>query len=1366
MPAHPHFSRVSVANGLSQNTINAVMQDKQGYLWIGTNDGLNRFNGYDIEQFHHQPKQPDSLASNTIHALYVDHDNMVWIGTQTGLSYYDFHTQQIHTLLETRQYNVVSLAQWTQQTVLVTTRMQGLYLLNLRDKTLVPFLSTQGNSPTQPLSDIRRVRKDAIGNIWLATSKGLFKLNEHTRSLNRVFYTVHDSLSNIINDIAYVGDDKLLIGTANGLYLLSRSGKIIKTYFHRNGDPYSLPSNTVNALQLDSTGRLWIGTSRGLSQLDLQTETFTTFTHSNSAPNSLSSDDVTTVFEDDNDNLWIGTSNEGVNTLSLNSLAFGLRYATPAMSHCLSNNQLYNVLVASTDTLWIAAYGAGLHAISMNSHNCKQFTHDPDDSSSISSHLIAPTSLYEDSQGYIWFGTVRDALNRLDPTTGKTQRFYPDPNGIQQTGAISTSATRAMVETQDGKFWLATDGAGLSFYDPDTALFTNYLHTPNDTNSVSSQYVLDLALDSEYLWIATETAGLDRLHLASLQFENFGTRSRGNKGTPNKIFSIKDDNNGVLWMGTKGEGLVKFNKATYAVTTFTTADGLPNNTVYAVEIDKRGDLWLATNRGLARFNPNTLEVERYAEEDGLQANEFNVGSDYSSHSDTLYFVGSHGFNAFSPKDIQPNTVKPDIVVEEFLLFNQPAPSLYHRQSNAITLQHAQNVIGFEFAAMDFNAPDKLQYHYMMHGFDDDWRTTTAKHRFATYTNLDAGEYQFKVKASNRHGVWSDEQTIHITVHPPLWLTWWAITLYAVVIITLGYGWYALRIRSLRARNVQLEQSVAQRTQEVVEQKFQVEQLLKDKTKEFDNISHEFRTPLAVILGRARDRLNKSQTDRDKVAFEAIESVAKRLAIMVDDVIEMGRAVGGVQAAEKSTICFSHLCKDICENLNEYAKLKKQTLSTQITSGMYLHCLPKAIEKMLTNLINNAIKYTPENGQIAVSLSQISPRQCQLTVTDNGPGIHPSHHAKIFERFYRVDDMAEQPGSGIGLSLVSDVVKAHNGTVDVKSEQGKGTCFTVTFPIACGFTPIHQPDTVSPQASDTAHPSLLGEDAQADQLSSQRPTRLPSMDNPASSTARDLPANSSSDKPTLLLVEDNAELQALLFEQLSPYYQVSTADNGLIGMKQAQLEVPAIIVSDINMPHMDGFQLLDSIKNHSATSHIPVILLTAKSDAASRIQGFHYQADGYIAKPYHLEELLAVIAASLNHQQRVRSHYQALPSAASSELSEQHESADIYSVKAIENCRNALEKRYQDPEFGVQDLVEAAHLSERQLARKFQAILGISPSEFINEHRLAKGKALLQQGHRVNQVADDVGFGSANYFARQYKKKYGITPSQEKKSDTR
>ncbi|MGI0119063.1 hybrid sensor histidine kinase/response regulator transcription factor [Zooshikella sp. RANM57] len=1342
------FNSLSVHQGLSQQTVNAIAQDKLGFIWIATDDGLNRFDGYDIKIYRTQKGNNKTLNSNAINMLHVDEYGKLWIATDDGISLYDRTDDSFDTYFysEPSENNrIFSLSKGKGNNLWVVTKSSKIYRFDLKKKT---FHTVNVDLP----SDLRvnTIIGGSDEELWIGTYKGLYRYNQGTKEIKRYklhYNGVNRKFSNIINKLVWLNEKPtLLVGTLDGLYVIDTIRNKIEAYYHTSNNSFSLPSSKVEDIFQDDQGRVWVGTRNGLSYFDEKNKKFNNF-YNTSYINSLSSSSITSIFQDVSGILWVGTSDKGVNWSKLSTLDFGLYYSSKKEKQCLSNNSIYNIIKSADNTIWVTAHNGGLHRINLSHGECDWFNHDKNNTKSISSNIIAPTGLFEDSKGNIWIGTLGYGLNRLSRGSKSFIKYLRSKENKQ---AILSGAVRSIVEDRDGNLWMGTDGEGLTRYNSQKDNFINYPYKKNTLNSISSPYVFDLEIDGNTLWIGTENGGLDRYNIETNTFKNFGH----SYGIKSSINTIKDDGKGNLWLGTTGAGLIKFNKDNYNVNYFSSENGLPNNTIYKILMDNNGLLWLATNYGIARFDPDTEESVNYTADDGLQGNEFNVGGFYDKKNNELLFVGSNGFNIFNPDHIIRDNHKPNTVITNFLLFNKPANHLFQKSIkllNKIELDYHQNLFSFEFAGLHYAAPKRNQYLYKLEGFDADWLHTSAKRRIATYTNLDPGVYQFKVKSSNHHGVWGEEKQVQVVINPPIWLTWWAKMIYTLLIIVIPFSIYGYRTRSLRRHARLLEVTVETRTHELFNEKRRVEKLLNNKTQEFDNISHEFRTPLAIILGRAENGLSNTVEDKDRNNYQIIHKVANRLAVIVDDVIEMARTHKIGQATAQKVISISLLVQDICENMREYAALKNQRFDVSIEPKIFQVCQAKAIEKLVNNLVSNAIKYTPNDGEIEVILKRHDENHYSLLVKDNGIGIASKDKEHIFQRFFRIDNeyVYQVQGTGIGLSLVKDVVEAHNGCIDVHSVLNEGSTFCILMP--CSNKSID----VTPYEVNRQYIDVIME----------------SIDTPKESDhgkcieekiKEEVTGACVTEKPLLLVVEDNKDMRDLLKDQLEKEYQLIIAEDGAVALEIAQNAIPHLVISDINMPNMNGYQLLNRLKNSNATSHVPVILLTAKTDAASRLAGFRYQADGYVAKPYEHEELLAIIQAQLSNKLRIKEY---IKSSLEADSPLEEGTVDEYTNQVIVNCVSYIEQHYKKESLSVKQLTEVACLSERQLLRKFQDNIGMSPIEFINDFRLIKAHPLLKQGLRVSEVAYQVGYSSANYFSRQYKKKYGISPSQVLKVKT-
>ncbi len=855
------FERIAVEDGLSQNAVLAILQDQRGFMWFGTEDGLNQYDGYGFTVYKHDPDDPATLSDNFVSTLYQSRSGDLWIGTRSGLD----------------RLVLPGPAPWPCRATAGGPR-QGSDVEGL-DRTAGTFIHYQ-HDPDDPGSLggtwVVAIYEDSEGRLWVGTEDGgLDQLDRATDTFTHYRHDPDDLQTLSDNTVRAIYQDhsgELWVGTHGGLNRLVLSFDLAQDksqvegfdrttgtfihYQHDPNDPQSLSSNEVSAVFEDRQGVLWIGTEGGgLNQLDRSSGTFIRHQHDPDDPRSLSHDRVRAVFEDSTGRLWVGTQN-GLDLFDRDRNQF-VHYRHNANDlYSLSSNAVWSIYEDRTGVLWFGTYGGGLSKYNRTTDQFTLYQHNPDLPNSLSDNMV--WSIYEDRRGTLWIGTFNGGLNRLDRAsdTFTVYRHAPeDPN------SLSSDDVRAILEDRTGLLWVGT-GAGLDQFDPRMETFVHYRHDPDDPGSLSADRVTVLYEDqSGNLWVGTRTGGLNRLDRTTGTFARYqhdpddpfslsddrvwalygdatgklwvGTLGGVNLWDPvshrftrylhdpddpqslsnDAVFSFYEDPSGMVWVGTWGSGLDRFDRVTQTFAHYTEKDGLANNVIYGIEADSEGFLWLSTNKGLSRFDPRTEGFQNYDVSDGLQNNEFNVGAHFRSVSGELFFGGIQGFNAFYPARVTGNPHAPPLVITTFSKFNQVVRRDLSPGEH-IQLSYKDNFISFEFAALDYTAPEKNQYAYKMEGFDRDW-VDAGRRRYASYTNLPGGDYTFRVKGSNNDGVWNAEGiAVHLTVTPPFWETWWFRGTVLLVLVGGVIGGYRLRVRSVEARSRELERQVEGRTAEL------------------------------------------------------------------------------------------------------------------------------------------------------------------------------------------------------------------------------------------------------------------------------------------------------------------------------------------------------------------------------------------------------------------------------------------------------------------------------------------------------------------------------------------------------------------------
>lgn len=1358
------FERFSLEQGLSQSVVNAILQDSQGFLWFGTGDGLNRFDGYHFKVFRHDPKNPYSISDNYVTTLHEDNQGQIWVGTRgRGLNRFDPKQQRfehfIHNPLkaDSLSHNSIrSFAQDKNGTIWIGTYGGGLNRYDKNQRRFIHYRNDKEDPNSLSDDKVLAIQNDPRGYLWLATSHGLNLFDIEKGQFKHYYHEPDNPASISANEIPsmLLDGDSLWLGTNQGLTRLNTQTGQVNIYKNRLNEPNSLSHNYINSVYKSRDGAIWLGTAGGgLNQLHLSNNTFTRHTFHGAQPHSISNDQVISIYQDRQGILWLGTFGGGVNKLDRSIEKFGHIKGHMNNSSSLSHDVVIALLQTNNDTLWVGTEH-GLNRIDSKTGQFEHVFHDPNNPDSISSNRI--WSLIEDQQKNLWVGTYGGGISRYNVQTKKAQRFMHDPANPK---SLSDNRIRWMIQDSQGILWIASEGGGLNRLDPKGHDFDHFKRNPNNNNSLSSDNVFVVFEDAQKrLWIGTE-GGLDLYNQKTKQFYAY----RHDPRIPTSISydfisTILQDPDGSLWVGTYGGGFNHFNPQTGRFTRYRESDGLGNDTINGLLQDRDGILWLSTNKGLTRFDPAAKSFTNFDVSDGLQSNEFNLGAYFINSRGELLFGGINGFNRFYPGAISLNSATTKTALTGLYLHNKAVPvSLAQKRPFSIAqainhlpdliLNHKQNQMSFEFSALDYHQSAKLQYAYKLAGWDENWIYTNSENRRATYTNIPQGQYNLQIKASNADGIWSEQPTqLNITIKPAPWLTWQSLTLYLITFITSLYGLFRYRTRVIVERSLELEQRVRQRTETI-------NQLMLQKDQMFANISHEFKTPLTLILNPLEALLQKSKDDQEPLSM--IKRNAQRLLRMIEQLLELSKLDAG--HIDKIT---HYSVNDVLNMLTQsFAPLLQQkqlTLNCDKFDDVTVPSPINALEIILSNLISNAIKYTNDHGQIGLLITTQT-NAVTIQVKDNGIGISQTELEQVFNRFSRANENHGEniPGAGIGLALVKELVSRLNGQIDVTSELGQGSCFTLTLP------------TSKVEASQIENVNALSHTSALE---------IATIKNqPALAQTSPISENTNSEQLSVLLIDDNTDMLTLLVDTLSEQYHCLTAQDGTQGIALAESHLPDLIITDVMMPGISGHEVVKRIKQRSLTSHIPVIMLTAKGDIQSRLQAWTNNADDYLNKPFDATELVLRINNLLSLRKMLRQRYQqefnnqpstqfSQSTIAANDQDETNEfmaqiaGLDDANAKFIEKLTEMLQKHYKDESLNVAILAHLLGMSARNLGRKTKSILDLTPVEALRNFRLNKAAKLLCDGIPASQVSFDVGFSSHSYFTRCFKLYFNVTPS--------
>ena len=1376
---HPslRFLKPQVDGEAYREQVVSALIDKNTFSWFCTHDGLVRYDGYTLKRYEYKDDNPNSISGNSTTAILEDKNGYLWIGTANkGLNRFDPQTEVFTRYLPSglEQTTITHLYQDSFGSIWISTEL-GLYQLDPSAETFLFYRHDKNDLASINSNDIREVLEDVNqkGNLWVATGNGLDYFNHKTQAF--LHYTHDDnitsSLSNDrVHDLIYDSNNVLWIGTSSGLNQYSPTTDNFSHYYPSPKTKH-LPdnNNAMFALHEDNYGQFWIGTFyEGLKIFDPQKGAFIGYSHQPYNPYSLRANWILPrgIFSDSRGLLWVLTM-EGINQLDLSEGVVKSYQHEKNNADSLSSNIIWGIYEDPQQQLWVGTNDNGLNLFDESQKRFIHYRHNPEDPTSLSSNRVF--SILVDSDQTLWVGTDR-GLNRRDKGETVFQHYTFNPvKGLEQ----STTYIVSLQEDLQGDIWLATS-QGLRRFNKKSRQFTTYLHDSNDPESLVSNWINWIYIDnSERLWVGTE-AGLDRFNPKTETFTHFKHEPKINASLANNtVRVITQTKDKSLWVGTS-QGISHLDLNTLKFENFQQKDGLIHNLVMGLIEDDNENLWIITGAGLSKFNPKTKSAPKIYPGDRMQNIGFNSLAFTKRRNGEIVLGSPHGIVRFFPSDLSNAPQPPEIAITDFLVFNKTTPlvsslpsknaihepntkenTYYLEQSiihtEEIILSHKESMFSFEFAALSYLRANKNQYAYKMVGLDKDWIYTPATKRFATYMNIPAGEYVFKVKGSNKNGVWNEEgRSIKVIILPPPWLTWWAKTLYAIFIITSLLGFYVYRTKALRRRAIDLEKTVKNRTVELAEEKQKVENLLTQKTEEFANVSHEFRTPLTLVLGPLAQLLKRHQDPEDQKQLNIIQRNGYRLLRMVDQLLNL-ETFRVKPTSQKTQINTAQSIKLITEAFAELASQKNITLNISKLIETNFEFTADAFEKIVLNLLSNALKYTKTGGSITIETTREN-NELTLQITDTGIGIPNDKLDDIFERFNRVlDNHSEQiTGAGIGLALVKSLVESHQGTIDITSEPGQGTCVKVTLPI---INEVDETKVKSRSNHEIIEMEIVSLTEQA------KPT---AVDGNLPTLPKD------NERPTVLIIEDNQDMRDYIVGSLDDDYRTIIAENGEQGIKLAKQEVPDLIISDIMMPKKDGFETTKELRSNDITNHIPIILLTALGDHENRIKGWQEKADEYLTKPFNTEELKTRIVNLLDIRNILKRRFSETvfvgassenPSTITNELTMAEKNRVQQQQLFVSQVNERLESLYSDASTSVADIASSLAMSERQILRKLKSTLDMTPIEYLRRFRLEKAKEQLRQGQSATNTAFDVGFSSQSYFTKCFRAQYGLPPGQ-------
>lgn len=1322
---------LDVEQGMVSAYMRSLLLDRHGYLWFGTSYGVSRFDG---NRFLHYTTE-EGLSDNRITSMLEDQHGNIWFGTRNGLTRYDGnYFTHYPSGMEGQAHEVKSMLEDDRGHLWFGT---GGGAIRYDGATFTFYTTREGLIN----NNILALLEDDRGDLWFGTSEGISRFD----GVRFTHYTTREGLThNTVSSIAMDRDKNLWFGTTSGA--TRYDGAAFTCFSTAEG----LIDNEIRSILPDSQGRIWFGTKGGAARYDGRN-----FLHFGTEEG-LKNNEVRAILEDDRGNLWFATGGGGINRLNMDGFVHFTADKT------MSDNGFTSIFEDTRGGVWFGTTGAAIR------YDGDAFAYFNTETGLISDEI---QSVFQDRRGDIWLGTVA-GVSRLQPgNAGQPGRLthYTTEQGLVD------NIVRSIFEDRRGALWFAT-WKGVTRYEPDGSGTGSWTHFTETEGMLSNTVRCMMSDQRGNVWFGTDK-GVSRF-----DGNNFTHYPIAEGMTGNDIRCMLEDRRGNLWLGTGGNGLSRFDpdNPLDAVTHYTTEQGLSHNFIWSLKEDREGAIWMSTENGITLMDLNTDDSNgispvffTFDKGDGLKRLDFQGNSVCLDRQNRLWW-GSVGLVMLdldqfelprkTPQNIQITQID---VNQQFIDYRKLGESSYEQSSDLekalsrsfdsivayqnypqfLTLPHKLNHLSFHFSAIDWAAPQKIQYTYFMAGQDKAWSKPDTEPR-AEYRNLSYGSYTLHVKARSEATVWSDPFEYRFTIRPPLTKTWIAWILYALLAGALAYGAYVfLKKRWQLQERLKREQERLKRERE---ESVRLKELDSFKSRVYTNLTHEFRTPLTIILGMA-DQVEGAPAQEQKEGLARIRQNGRELLRLIDQLLDLARLENQslrLHWMQGDIVPYLHYMTDSFYSFANSKNLSLQFFST--VEELVMDYDPEQIKQVMTNLLSNAIKFTPSGGAIKVRVARDQER-LRIEVTDTGIGMAPEELQHVFERFYQIDASSTRKGSGsgIGLAHTQELVKLMEGNIEVESELDKGTTFRIMLPIRLREnTPAGIPEELTDRS--------VGATPANDAVASPQPA----------AGMGDLPEPSDTNpRPLLLIIEDNADVVAYLKICLGSLYQLDVAFNGKVGIEKALEKVPDLIISDVMMPEKDGLEVCHTLKNDEATSHIPIILLTAKADHDSRISGLRTGADAYLYKPFDKEELMVRIEMMIKNQQKLKAYFSRkfqhgfTAGQPAEETGETPAAEDAF----IERIRQIVEANYADEDFGVPELSKKAKLSRSQLYRKMKALIDTPPSNFIKSYRLEKARQLLDNSDlNVTEVTYRTGFKDVPHFSKSFQDHFGYPPSDHHK----
>ncbi|WP_295121129.1 hybrid sensor histidine kinase/response regulator transcription factor [uncultured Chitinophaga sp.] len=1297
----PPVSYIGLEQGLSNNSVRCIYKDHKGYMWFGTYDGLNQYNGYEFKVFRNKLNDPASLPHNYIYAITGDHHNNLFVGTGQGLVQYNGFTGRFSPVdfkgVDKEYYrltgHVNALKTDKPGNVFICTNGLGLMVKLSGERVALQAQLPQGRNYTS----VQVITIDEKGGVWMVIGDvGLCKYDYQTNSVSFA-----DSTIKAAHCMEADGQGNLWVGTGSGLYkfdLSKRRFTLVKT-----------SCSNITTMHVAADKKIWIGTEGdGLMVMNGatgQTESL------KQGRNGLSSESVSAIYGDSEQRVWIGTIKGGINVIDPQKSQFQTISRDPFDKNSLVYN-FVSCFYENGDELYVGTDGGGFSIWDRKKDVYRNYTADAGNPASLSSNIV--TSILKDASQTTWVATFPGGVNKFDAATGRFQHY----KCINPKTNTENKNVWLLFEDRDKDLWAATFGAGKLYrFNRSANQFEMFEEEFND--------LISMAQDKDGMIWAGNFRYLVKIDKHRRKYEYFDI------GKP--VRAISADKNGGLWLGTEGGGLVFF-KDGKIVERFADGSGLCNNSVLNILEDNSGNLWLSTFEGLARFSKEKKSFAAFYQGDGLQSNQFLYNAALKLHSGEMVFGGIKGFNLFCPSQVQTRKYIAPIVLSDITINNAAltdstyVTAMAGDQVKALEIPYNKAVLSMKFAALEYSSPEKIKFAYILEGWDKDW-VYTNRNRSISYTNIREGSYRLRIRSTNADGTWNPgELTMAILVLPPWYRTWWAYLLYAATAAAAVYAF--MRYKSYQARmkyDMKITSLTAARQREDNERKLSF----------FTNVVHEFRTPLTLIINPVKDMVTRETLSgtEDEEELHIVYRNARRLLSLVDQLLLFRKTESEAEMLSLGRLQFYDLCNEVYLCFVQQARSKKidYTFCCE-NKTLELVADREKIEIALYNLISNALKFTPEGGRVSFTVTA-KENGVEIRVEDNGPGVPEGTGDRLFEKFYQVKQDSKT-GFGIGLYLAKHFVESHKGSIRYDSTPGLGAIFTMILPGG---------NAEQCKVTDKGVRSEVLEELAGREVVNVVVTKVRRQKQEDITTERD----------TILVVDDNEQMRNYIRQIFSDRFSVHTASNGTDALVLAADYLPDIIISDIVMDGGDGIELCRRIKESPELGHIPVLLLTGSPSQDAKLKGVALGAEDYITKPFEKDFLVAKVENLLKSRNSLQKYFY-------NEITLQkntHKISPEYK-EFIDSCISILEDHLKDDNFTVKHLASALGMSHSKLYKRIKSVSGQTANGFIRFIRLRKAAELfINTKCNVSEAAYYVGMKDIKHFREQFNKTFGMNPSE-------